>query len=289
MCLRKLNAASVPDAICKSVLKVSFRPDRAEDALSGARGDAVELLRWISSDSCFQMARAARKPREDGVRSMGVPSARRLWAFFIVFCRHKVNLPAVILKKMIASKNLQESLPYGPLLSLIFKRFSVDLSEEIPTGVKEKIGLSTLRRSHYILEDKAHNLWVKETIPQCTHVVFPDEALDLSPVPTSQQEEEAREEDRMEATVQDHQELQQVEEQQGTQQEEEQFQQQQVPVSSPGQDAPEETISQVLRDLRGKGVAQGQDDIPRSTPKVQEFEEVHHHFSLSQFETRPRS
>ncbi|MQL80422.1 hypothetical protein Taro_012869 [Colocasia esculenta] len=33
------------------------------------------------------MARAAQEPREDDVRSVGVPSARRLWVFFDVFCR----------------------------------------------------------------------------------------------------------------------------------------------------------------------------------------------------------
>ncbi|MQL76225.1 hypothetical protein Taro_008609 [Colocasia esculenta] len=65
--------------------------------------------------------------------------------------------------------------------------------------------------------------------------------------------------------------------------------QRQVPVSPPEQDAPEETINEVLRDLRGKGVAQDEDNIPSSTPDVQEFVERQHHSSPSQFGTRPRS
>ncbi|MQL83911.1 hypothetical protein Taro_016408 [Colocasia esculenta] len=67
------------------------------------------------------------------------------------------------------------------------------------------------------------------------------------------------------------------------------FQQSQVSVSPPEQDAPEETINQVLREIKGKGVAQDQYDIPRTTPSVQEFEERQHLSSPSQFETRPRS
>ncbi|MQL95517.1 hypothetical protein Taro_028177, partial [Colocasia esculenta] len=94
--------------------------------------------------------------------------------------RHRVNLPSVILEKMVASRNLQESLPYGPLLTLIFKIFSVHLSGEISVGVKVKIELSTLRRSHYHLESKAQNLWVKDFVPQCTHEIFPNEAQSLN-------------------------------------------------------------------------------------------------------------
>ncbi|MQL95725.1 hypothetical protein Taro_028391 [Colocasia esculenta] len=56
-----------------------------------------------------------------------------------------------------------------------------------------------------------------------------------------------------------------------------------VSSSLPVPDAPEETINEVLRDIRGKGITS--DDIPEATF----FEEREHHFSPSQFETRPRS
>ncbi|MQL75960.1 hypothetical protein Taro_008349 [Colocasia esculenta] len=68
--------------------------------------------------------------------------------------RHRVNLPAVILERMIAAKDLQESLPYGSLLTMIFKKLSVDLSGDVPVSTKEKMGLITLRRSHYSLVGK---------------------------------------------------------------------------------------------------------------------------------------
>ncbi|MQL98923.1 hypothetical protein Taro_031638 [Colocasia esculenta] len=53
--------------------------------------------------------------------------------------------------------------------------------------------------------------------------------------------------------------------------------------SIPEPDGHEETINEVLRDIRGKRIAS--DDIPAEV----EFEEREHLFSPSQFETRPRS
>ncbi|MQM00195.1 hypothetical protein Taro_032925, partial [Colocasia esculenta] len=91
--------------------------------------------------------------------------------------RHKVNLPAVILERMIAAKYLQESLPYGSLLTLIFKKLSVDLSGDVPVSTKEKIGLITLRRSHYSMVGKKQNLWYKDSVPECVHEIYPDEPL----------------------------------------------------------------------------------------------------------------
>ncbi|MQM13163.1 hypothetical protein Taro_046085 [Colocasia esculenta] len=79
MHLRKLNAVPVPDAICKSVIKASFRPDRAEEALSDAEEVVVAPSMEVSDGFWFRMARAAWEPREDDARSVGVPSARRFW------------------------------------------------------------------------------------------------------------------------------------------------------------------------------------------------------------------
>ncbi|MQM00988.1 hypothetical protein Taro_033736 [Colocasia esculenta] len=84
-CLKGLNVASTLDAISISVTKDSFRPDRAEEALSGAGEELLWLLWWISGGFDIMKARAAREPCEDDARSVGVPSARRLWAFFGVF------------------------------------------------------------------------------------------------------------------------------------------------------------------------------------------------------------
>ncbi|MQL73998.1 hypothetical protein Taro_006354 [Colocasia esculenta] len=51
--LRKLNAVSILDVICKSVLKASFWPDRAEEALSGAGEELLWLLRRFPVDFGF--------------------------------------------------------------------------------------------------------------------------------------------------------------------------------------------------------------------------------------------
>ncbi|MQM06005.1 hypothetical protein Taro_038825 [Colocasia esculenta] len=77
--LKGLNAASALDAISISVIKASFRPERVEEALSGAGEELLWLLRWISGDYCFRKARAAREPREDDAQSVGMPSERRFW------------------------------------------------------------------------------------------------------------------------------------------------------------------------------------------------------------------
>ncbi|MQM05032.1 hypothetical protein Taro_037839 [Colocasia esculenta] len=61
----------------------------------------------------------------------------------------------------------------------------------------------------------------------------------------------------------------------------------QAPVSSQEQEILEETINQVLRDLRGKGVAQ-EEEIPSFIPVEPSFEE-YHHVSPPHVETRPRS
>ncbi|MQL97341.1 hypothetical protein Taro_030035 [Colocasia esculenta] len=78
-CLKGLNVASALYAISISVIKASFRPDRAEEALFSAGEELLWLLWRISGDSCFRMARAAQEPREDDARSVGVPSERRFW------------------------------------------------------------------------------------------------------------------------------------------------------------------------------------------------------------------
>ncbi|MQL81719.1 hypothetical protein Taro_014189 [Colocasia esculenta] len=184
--------------------------------------------------------------------------------------RHKVNLPAVILEKMIASKDLQESLPYGSLLTLIFKKFSVDLSGEMFVGNKEKIGIFTLKRSKYSLVGKKQNLWYKSSVPECEHEIFPDESLVSllsNEAPASEVQHEPpsiqiRSEDSFPV-------------------------QEDVPPSIPVLDAPEDTINDVLRDLRGKKVIS--EDIPTSSPHDHLFEEREPHHSPSQFETRPRS
>ncbi|MQM21496.1 hypothetical protein Taro_054538 [Colocasia esculenta] len=111
---------------------------------------------------------------------------------------------------------------------------------------------------------------------ECDHELFLDELHVPSSSQVVQQEEEPVAEDRMEepetqvrseAPVQ-------------IQEQEDQFH---LSSSILEQDAPEETINEVLRNIRGKGVAY--DDVPVAT----EFEEREHHSSPSQFETRPRS
>ncbi|MQM16972.1 hypothetical protein Taro_049936 [Colocasia esculenta] len=54
MRLKSLNAASALDAISLRVLRASFRPDRAEEDLSGTGEDAVASPAKISSDFSFR-------------------------------------------------------------------------------------------------------------------------------------------------------------------------------------------------------------------------------------------
>ncbi|MQL94515.1 hypothetical protein Taro_027175 [Colocasia esculenta] len=112
-------------------------------------------------------------------------------------------------------------------------RVSVDLPDEISVSVKEKIGLSTLRRSHYVLKDKANSLWRKDFVPNCSHDRFLDEVQSSSFIPQVQPPESRREEVRIEAAV------------------EEAVQDVAAGVSLK-HDLPEETINQVLRDLKGE-------------------------------------
>ncbi|MQM14999.1 hypothetical protein Taro_047932 [Colocasia esculenta] len=46
---------------------------------------------------------------------------------------------------------------------------------DVPVSTKEKIGLITLRRSHYSLVGKKQNLWFKDSVPECEHEIYPDE------------------------------------------------------------------------------------------------------------------
>ncbi|MQM04221.1 hypothetical protein Taro_037012 [Colocasia esculenta] len=78
--LRKLNAASVPDAIYKSVIKVSFRPDRAEEALSNVGEELMWLLRQLSTSggSCgagTMRGRCSERGRAVGEEALGRSSA----------------------------------------------------------------------------------------------------------------------------------------------------------------------------------------------------------------------
>ncbi|MQL70360.1 hypothetical protein Taro_002682 [Colocasia esculenta] len=205
--------------------------------------------------------------------------------------RHRVNLPAVILERMIAAKDLQESLPYGSLLTMIFKKHSVDLSEDVPMSTKEKIGLITLRRSHYSLVGKKQNLWYKDSVPECEHEVYPDEPLvslltqdipassiqiKAPPVPAIPNVFVQPPEPIVEQVAQP------------VIPPEVPSEDAQLPASSslPEQDAPSETVHEVLRDLRGKGILS--EDVHVS-PMEHIFEEREPSYSPSQFETRPRS
>ncbi|MQM03072.1 hypothetical protein Taro_035843 [Colocasia esculenta] len=149
--------------------------------------------------------------------------------------------------------------------------FSVDLSGELLIGKKEKISIFTLRRSHYSLVGKKQNLWFKDTVPECEHEVFPDEPLISLPTQVVSERIEAPEVlARSEAQAQIPHQEDQIQD----------FS------SHPVQDTSEDTINEVLRDLRGKGVASK--DVHASTPMEHHFEERETHFSPSQFETRPR-
>ncbi|MQM13219.1 hypothetical protein Taro_046144 [Colocasia esculenta] len=205
--------------------------------------------------------------------------------------RHRVNLPVVILERMIIVKDLQESLPYGSLLTMIFKKLSVDLSGDVPMSTKQKIGLITLRRSHYSLVGKKQNLWYKDSIPECEHEVYPDEplvSLLTQDIPTSSTQIKAPAVPAIsEVFVQPPEPIV------------EQVAQPVIPPEVPSvdtqlpapsslseQDAPFETVYEVLRDLRGKGILS--EDVPVS-PMEHIFEERETSYSPSQFETRPRS
>ncbi|MQM14317.1 hypothetical protein Taro_047247, partial [Colocasia esculenta] len=201
--------------------------------------------------------------------------------------RHRVNLPAVILERMIAAKDLQESLPYGSLLTMIFKKLSVDLSGDVPMSTKEKIGLITLRRSHYSLVGKMQNLWYKDSVPECEHEVYPDEPLvslltqdipassiqiKAPPVPAIPDVFVQPPEPIIEQAAQP------------VIPPEVPSEDAQLPASSlPEQEAPSETVHEVLRDLRGKGI------LSEDVPMEHIFEEREPSYSPSQFETRPRS
>ncbi|MQM01010.1 hypothetical protein Taro_033754, partial [Colocasia esculenta] len=87
---------------------------------------------------------------------------------------HPVNLPAVIMERMRNSSNLKESLPYGPLLTVLFKKKNIELEDEMATPHKEKIGISTLKRAHYKLVNPSEQIWNKEKVPNCIHEIFPD-------------------------------------------------------------------------------------------------------------------
>ncbi|MQM05063.1 hypothetical protein Taro_037869, partial [Colocasia esculenta] len=130
----------------------------------------VELLDCPNSGHCLSEFIPLEEQKLGIIGSLGTLCKRGLQ-------RHRVNLPAVILERMIAAKDLQESLPYGSLLTMIFKKLSVDLSEDVPMSTKEKIGLITLRRSHYSLVGKKQNLWYKDSVLECEHEVYPDEPL----------------------------------------------------------------------------------------------------------------
>ncbi|MQL71400.1 hypothetical protein Taro_003722, partial [Colocasia esculenta] len=205
--------------------------------------------------------------------------------------RHRVNLPAVILERMIAVKDLQESLPYGSLLTMIFKKLSVDLSGDVPMSTKEKFGLITLRRSHYSLVGKKQNLWYKDSVPECEHEVYPDEplvSLLTQNIPTSSIQIEAPAVPAIpDVFVQPPEPIvEQVA--QSVIPPEVPSEDAQLPASSslPEQDAPSETVHEVLRDLRGKGILS--EDVPVSLME-HIFEEREPSYSPSQFETRPRS
>ncbi|MQL73461.1 hypothetical protein Taro_005801 [Colocasia esculenta] len=228
--------------------------------------------------------------------------------------RHRVNLPAVILERMIAAKDIQESLPYGSLLTMIFKKLSVDLSGDVPTRTKEKIGLITLRRSHYSLVGKKQNLWYKDSVPECEHEVYPDEPLvslltqDIPassiqikalPVPAIPDvfvqppepivEQVAQPVIPPEVPSEDaHLPASSSLPEQDAPSETVPSEDAQLLASSslPKQDAPSETVHEVLRDLRGKGILS--EDVPVS-PMEHIFEEREPSYSPSQFETRPRS
>ncbi|MQM17761.1 hypothetical protein Taro_050737 [Colocasia esculenta] len=78
-----MNATALLDAIpvtaSVTLLKALFRPDRAEDALSGVGEGAVVPSMEVFRRFQLSVVCAAREPREDDARSVGVPSTRRFW------------------------------------------------------------------------------------------------------------------------------------------------------------------------------------------------------------------
>ncbi|MQM15237.1 hypothetical protein Taro_048179, partial [Colocasia esculenta] len=195
--------------------------------------------------------------------------------------RHRVNLPAVILERMIAAKDLQESLPYESLLTMIFKKLSVDLSGDVHVSTKEKIGLITLIRSHYSLD----------SVPECEHEIYPDEppvSLLTQDIPASSVQIKTPVVPAISDVFVQPPEpiIEQVA--QPVIPSEVPFADAQLPASTsfPEQDASSETVHDVLRDLRGKGILS--EDVPIS-PMEHIFEEREPSYSPSQFETRPRS
>ncbi|MQM13119.1 hypothetical protein Taro_046041 [Colocasia esculenta] len=125
--------------------------------------------------------------------------------------------------------------PSGSLVGVREVGSLQELSNEISVSIKEKLGLSTPRRSHYVLEDKAQNIWTKDSVPNCTHDVFLDE-IQSSSFLLVQPLEVRREEVRAEATTTEVVQEESIE-------------------PSLKHDPLDETINQVLRDLKGKRVA----------------------------------
>ncbi|MQM19670.1 hypothetical protein Taro_052678 [Colocasia esculenta] len=174
----------------------------------------------------------------------------------------------------------------SPLRNLILSR-----RRDVPMSTKEKIGLITLRRSHYSLVGKKQNLWYKDSVLECEHEVYPDEPLvslltqDIPassiqiiapPVPAIPDVFVQPPEPIVEQVVQP------------VIPPEVPSEDAQLPASSslPEQDAPSETVHEVLRDLKGKEILS--EDVPIS-PMEHIFEEREPSYSPSQFETRPRS
>ncbi|MQM13137.1 hypothetical protein Taro_046060, partial [Colocasia esculenta] len=173
--------------------------------------------------------------------------------------RHRVNLPAVILERMIAAKDLQEYLPYGSFLTMIFKKLSMDMSGDVPVSSKEKIGLITLIRSHYSLVGKKKNLWYKDSVPECEHDVYPDEplvSLLTQDIPASSTQIKAPAVPAIsDVFVQPPEPIvEQVSQPVIPPEVPSADTQLPAPSSLPEQDAPSETVHEVLRDLRGKGI-----------------------------------
>ncbi|MQM11516.1 hypothetical protein Taro_044423 [Colocasia esculenta] len=201
-----------------------------------------------------------------------------------LLCHHPFFAPSYS-----PAKDLQK--PSAKPHPLEKKKFSVDLSGDVPVSTKEKIGLITLRRSHYSLVGKKQNLWYKDSVPECEHEVYPDEplvSLLTQDIPTSSIQIEAPIVPAIpDVFVQPPEPLvEQVA--QPVFPPEVPSEDAQLPASSslPEQDAPSETVHEVLRDLRGKGILF--EDVPVS-PMEHIFEEREPSYSPSQFETRPRS
>ncbi|MQL98912.1 hypothetical protein Taro_031628 [Colocasia esculenta] len=189
--------------------------------------------------------------------------------------RHRVNLPVVILERMIAVKDLQESLPYGSLLTMIFKKLSVDLSGDVPMSTKEKIGLITLRRSHYSLVGMKQNLWYKDSVPECEYEVYLDEplvSLLTQDIPTSSIQIKAPPVPTIPNVFVQPPEpiVEQVGQPVIPPEVPSEDAQLLASSSLPEQDAPSEIVHKVLRDLRGKGILS--EDVPVS-PMEHIFEE----------------